>query len=192
VNYEGGQHFTDFSIPPYIQSMYDAQVHPGMYTLYNRMLDSLRRLGSELPMAFVLTGPWQSQFGSWGHIFDDDDAAPWNDRPKFQVLLDQIAQCVKTTSGTKNTDKTSFRELRSFPNPTTGAFRLDISEDWFGQNFQIRISDALGQVWLSQALTNNQFTLGEHWPNGLYSMEILDAGGRKVGVNRVVKIGSFD
>jgi len=192
VNYEGGQHFTDFSIPPYIQSMYDAQVHPGMYTLYNRMLDSLRRLGSELPMAFVLTGPWQSQFGSWGHIFDDDDAAPWNDRPKFQVLLDQIAQCVKTTSGTKNTDKTSFRELRSFPNPTTGAFRLDISEDWFGQNFQIRISDALGQVWLSQALTNNQFTLGEHWPNGLYLMEILDAGGRKVGVNRVVKIGSFD
>jgi hypothetical protein len=47
-------------------------------------------------LAFVLTGPWQSQFGSWGHIFDEDDPAPWADRPKFQVLLDQIAQCTDT------------------------------------------------------------------------------------------------
>ena len=188
VNYEGGQHFTDFTIPPYIQSMYDAQVHPGMYTLYNRMLDSLRRLGSELPMAFVLTGPWQSQYGSWGHIFDDDDAAPWNDRPKFQVLIDQMAQCVKTPSGVRDLNPSAGVNLRVFPNPTRGEFRLAVPEAWLGQGFQLRVSDVLGKVWLSEVLVNDQVMLGETWPNGVYWVEILDALGRKVGASRVVKI----
>lgn len=189
VNYEGGQHFTDFSIPPYIQSMYDAQVHPGMYTLYNRMLDSLRRLGSELPLAFVLTGPWQSQYGSWGHIFDEDDPAPWNDRPKFQVLIDQIAQCVETPTGIKSLDNQSAVEIRMFPNPTTGAFTLEVPEAWQGQNFSIRVSDALGQTNLAQQLSGNQIALGAPWPNGLYQIEILDTAGKRVGVGRVLKMG---
>lgn len=93
INYEGGQHFTDFSVPSYIQAMYDAQVHPGMYDLYQEMLDSLRHLKSELPMAFVLCGPWQSIYGSWGHIFSVDDLPPFADRPKYQVLLDNIDLC---------------------------------------------------------------------------------------------------
>ncbi len=188
VNYEGGQHFTDFTIPPYIQSMYDAQVHPGMYTLYNRMLDSLRRLGSELPMAFVLTGPWQSQYGSWGHIFDEDDAAPWNDRPKFQVLIDQMAQCVETPSGTKDPNPSAGVNLRVFPNPTSDEFRLAVPEAWFGQDFQLRVSDVLGKVWLSGVFVNDQIILGETWPNGVYWVEVLDALGRKLGACRVVKI----
>lgn len=93
INYEGGQHFTDFSVPPYIQAMYDAQVHPGMYDLYNEVLDTMRRMKSEMPYAFIMTGPWQSVYGSWGHLFEEDDPAPWNDRPKFQVLIDQMNQC---------------------------------------------------------------------------------------------------
>ncbi len=93
INYEGGQHFTDFGVPPYIQAMYDAQVHPDMYTLYDRALDSLRRLGSEMPMAFVMVGPHESIYGSWGHLHDTDDPAPWNDRPKHQTLMDHIALC---------------------------------------------------------------------------------------------------
>jgi len=188
VNYEGGQHFTDFSIPPYIQSMYDAQVHPGMYDLYNRMLDSLRRLGSELPLAFVLTGHWQSQYGSWGHIFDEDDQAPWNDRPKFQVLIDQIAQCVENPTGIKPVENQSSVGLRIFPNPTAGAFQLDLPAEWSGQNFSIRVSDALGQTRVLQQVSGNQITLGEYLPNGIYHVEVLDAGGRRVGVNRVLKI----
>lgn len=96
VNYEGGQHFTNFSVPAYIQAMYDAQVHPGMYGLYQEMLDSLRSLKSELPMAFVLSGPWQSIYGSWGHIFSVDDLPPYTDRPKYQVLLDNINLCTSS------------------------------------------------------------------------------------------------
>jgi len=188
ANYEGGQHFTDFSIPPYIQSMYDAQVHPGMYALYDRMLDSLRRLGSELPLAFVLTGPWQSQYGSWGHIFDEDDPAPWNDRPKFQVLIDQIAECVENQTGIKPVENQSIMEIRVFPNPTTGAFQLEIPVEWLGQNFSVRVRDALGQVRFVQPISGNQITLGEGFANGIYLLEILDAGGREVGKNRVVKM----
>ena len=93
INYEGGQHFTNFTVPPYIQAMYDAQVHPDMYALYNEVIDTLRRMKSEMPYAFTMTGPWQSIYGSWGHLFDEDDQAPWSDRPKFQVLLDQMNQC---------------------------------------------------------------------------------------------------
>ena len=188
VNYEGGQHFTDFSIPPYIQSMYDAQVLPGMYDLYDRMLDSLRRLGSELPLAFVMTGPWQSQYGSWGHIFDEDDQAPWNDRPKFQVLIDQIAQCVENPTGIKPVENQSSVGLRIFPNPTTGVFQLELPAEWSGQNFSVRVSDGLGQTRVLQSGSANQFKLGEHWPNGIYQVEILDAGGRKLGSSTVLKI----
>ncbi|MDO8367295.1 MAG: PKD domain-containing protein [Saprospiraceae bacterium] len=189
VNYEGGQHFTDFSIPPYIQSMYDAQVLPGMYDLYDRMLDSLRRLGSELPLAFVLTGPWQSQYGSWGHIFDEDDPAPWTDRPKFQVLIDQMAQCVETPTGIKPIENQSIMEVRIFPNPTTGVFQLEIPAEWSGEIISVRITDALGQTWFVQRLSGNQITLGDVMPNGVYWVEVLDGEGRTLGRNRVVKVG---
>jgi PKD repeat protein len=189
VNYEGGQHFTDFSIPPYIQSMYDAQVLPGMYDLYNRMLDSLRRLGSELPMAFVMTGPWESQYGSWGHIFDEDDPAPWNDRPKFQVLIDQMAQCVENPTGLKPIDSQSAMEIQLFPNPTTGAFQVDIPEAWNGQGLSVRIFDALGRFSTTQQLTGTPILLREHWPTGVYQVEIVDAAGRRLGFGRVAKAG---
>ena len=189
VNYEGGQHFTDFSVPAYIQSMYDAQVHPGMYDLYDRMLDSLRRLGSELPVAFVLTGPWQSQYGSWGHIFDEDDPAPWNDRPKFQVLIDQIAKCEEIPTGIKPVENQLTMAIRIFPNPTTGMFQLELPAEWSGRRFSVQVSDALGQVKFVQQFVGNQIVLGEQLPNGMYQVEVLDMGGRKVGENRLVKVG---
>lgn len=190
VNYEGGQHFTDFSIPPYIQSMYDAQVLPGMYDLYDRMLDSLRRLGSELPLAFVMTGPWQSQYGSWGHIFDDDDQAPWNDRPKFQVLLDQIAQCVEQSSGVHPTEEDpSGIAIRIFPNPTTGTFHLELPDTWAKENVSVRVFDMLGQIRTIQLFSGTRGALGEHWPNGIYQLEILNADGHRLGQSRLVKVG---
>ncbi len=188
VNYEGGQHFTDFSIPPYIQSMYDAQVHPGMYALYQRMLDSLRRLGSEMPMAFVLTGPWKSQYGSWGHIFDEDDPAPWNDRPKFQVLLDEIAKCVDDPSGTRPLSAKPL-QLRAYPNPSTGLFWLIMPEDWKNGQTQIRVYDALGRMRLQQTGADGFFKLPEDVPGGLYYFELRDAGGRVLGAGRVMGVG---
>ncbi|MBN8678984.1 MAG: PKD domain-containing protein [Chitinophagales bacterium] len=184
ANYEGGQHFTNFTVPPYIQAMYDAQVHPGMYELYNRMLDSLRRLGSELPLAFVLTGPWQSQYGSWGHLFSEDDPAPWTDRPKFQVLLDQIARCVEVSG---NQELTPIVEsLTVFPNPSTGAFQLIIPENWQGQSMRLRAYDARG---VQHALMSwNNIPTGEFWPCGLYLLQLEDQQGRVVARGKWVKV----
>ncbi|HAD12297.1 MAG TPA: hypothetical protein DCF33_07640 [Saprospirales bacterium] len=183
VNYEGGQHFTNFTVPPYIQAMYDAQIHPGMYELYNRMLDSLRRLGSELPLAFVLTGPWQSQYGSWGHIFEEDDPAPWTDRPKYQVLLDQIARCVEVSG---NSGLTPVVEaLKVFPNPSSGAFQLHLPETWQRQPLRLRAYDARG---IQQALMLwNNIPAGESWPRGLYLLQLEDMQGKIVARGKWVK-----
>ncbi|MBL7771825.1 MAG: PKD domain-containing protein [Chitinophagaceae bacterium] len=90
INYEGGQHFTNFSIPPFINAMYNAQYAPEMYTLYDRVLDSLNKLGSKLAMAFTLSGPNNSIYGSWGHLLNFEIQPPFTSIPKFQVLLDHV------------------------------------------------------------------------------------------------------
>ncbi|MFM2387520.1 MAG: hypothetical protein RL660_2277 [Bacteroidota bacterium] len=90
VNYEGGQHYTDFTVPPYIQAMYDAQIIPSMYNLYQEVLDSLRILDSKLATSFVLCGPRESIYGSWGHLEDIDAQAPYTNVPKFEVLINNI------------------------------------------------------------------------------------------------------
>lgn len=187
VNYEGGQHFTDFTIPPYIQAMYDAQVHPGMYELYNSMLDSLRRLGSELPLAFVLCGPWQSQYGSWGHIFNEDDPAPWNDRPKFQVLLDQMAQCVESPTGTRPLEKAYDTVWEIFPNPTSGTFTIKIPEEWADRAGEIRVCDLLGKTLFTHLLPAGKIETGASLPRGLYMITLYDTQHNLIGAARLVK-----
>jgi PKD repeat protein len=182
VNYEGGQHFTNFTVPPYIQAMYDAQVHPGMYDLYNRMLDSLRRLGSELPLAFVLTGPWQSQYGSWGHLFSEDDPAPWTDRPKYQVLLDQIARCVEVSGGQELPSVAAT--LQVFPNPSAAAFQLNVPEAW-GHPLRLRAWDARGVQQAFQPWHN--VPAGDSWPAGLYLLQLEDAHGKVLARGKWVK-----
>lgn len=188
VNYEGGQHFTDFTVPPYIQAMYDAQVHPGMYALYNRMLDSLRRLGSELPLAFVLCGPWQSQYGSWGHIFNEDDPAPWNDRPKFQVLLDQMEQCIESPPvGVKMPDTARVAALEVFPNPASDVFTVKFTEKWRSQACELRVSDLLGRVFMTQPFTSETAVSGSSLPPGLYVITLHDAQQQVIGAARLVR-----
>jgi PKD repeat protein len=91
INYEGGQHFTNFTVPPYIQAMYDAQYTTQMYDLYDQVLDTIRTWGSELPFAFSLAGRQESIYGSWGHVSDIDTPQPYlTTAPKYQALLDNF------------------------------------------------------------------------------------------------------
>ncbi len=89
-SYEGGQHYSDFQFHPYQQAMYDAQYLPGMYTLYDNVLDSIRNIGNTLAMAFTLSGRQESVYGSWGHLPDMYMAPPYNTSgtPKYKALLD--------------------------------------------------------------------------------------------------------
>ena len=138
-------------------------------------------------MAFVLTGPWQSQYGSWGHIFDDEDPAPWTDRPKFQVLLDQIAQCVETPpTGIKTPNKASAIALTVFPNPSNGVFHWLVPEPWQGQKLQIQVLDGLGRIQWAQEVSENTVTFGAQLSNGVYWMKVLSEDGVVLGKTGLV------
>ncbi|MCO6460923.1 MAG: PKD domain-containing protein [Saprospiraceae bacterium] len=89
VSYEGGQHYTDFNVPPYINAMYAAQYLPSMYDLYNDVLEDIRNHGNRLAMAFTLSGVQESIYGSWGHLPDIYMQPPYADTaPKYQACLD--------------------------------------------------------------------------------------------------------
>ncbi|MEI6412396.1 MAG: PKD domain-containing protein, partial [Bacteroidota bacterium] len=183
VNYEGGQHFTNFTEPAYLPAMYDAQVHPRMYNLYQEMLDSLRRFGSEMPFAFVLTGPWKSKYGSWGHIFDDDDPAPWTDRPKFQVLLDNICQTINAThtSGNENIQAPVL-----YPNPAQDELIVEMPVQCKNTQNSVIFSDLSGQIVKRTIFEGAKINIPLQLKSGMYLVQIQDKTGQLHWVKKLV------
>lgn len=90
LNYEGGQHATDGTFTPYIQAVWDAQLHPDMYNLYNQVLDSLKRWGSLMSNAYNLARTNETQYGSFGHLTDIDLLPTMTNAPKWMALMDNI------------------------------------------------------------------------------------------------------
>ncbi|MDZ7880491.1 MAG: PKD domain-containing protein [Saprospiraceae bacterium] len=92
AHYEGGQHMTSNpTIEPFKTALYASQIDPQIRTLYQEMMDSLRRYGGTThATAFVLTGVRESRYGSWGHIEDIDQNTNTQAAPKYQVLLDNM------------------------------------------------------------------------------------------------------
>ncbi|MBK8847171.1 MAG: T9SS type A sorting domain-containing protein [Bacteroidetes bacterium] len=198
VNYEGGQHFTDFSVPPYIQAMYDAQIHPGMYTLYSRVIDSVRYWGSNLGMIFSDISPRQSIWGSWGHLEYVDQLPPYNiTAPKMQVVLDEQADCLKC-----NADAFEYNNslITAAPLATGSAYQayicpiLDV--DWYQftatstKNYKVKISQLpanynLEVFNLAGVLVAGSYTTGSsadsvvlNYPSaGVYYARVFGANG---------------
>ena len=94
--YEGGQHMQPYNQGEwaYNQSVWDAQIHPGMYELYsdNFMLHQEPSVNCKLFMAFSYVGARESRWGSWGHL---ESLSQLNSpetlmvtAPKYQALLD--------------------------------------------------------------------------------------------------------
>jgi PKD repeat protein len=183
VNYEGGQHFTNFTEPAYLPAMYDAQVHPRIYDLYQEMLDSLRRFGSEMPFAFVLTGPWQSKYGSWGHLFDDDDPAPWTDRPKFQVLLDNICQ---TVSATHTYGNENIQTPVLYPNPAQDELILEMPVQCRNLQNSVIFSDLSGRIVQRVVFDGPGISIPLKLNAGLYLVQIQDETGLLHWVKKIV------
>lgn len=92
AHYEGGQHMTSNpTIEPFQTALYQSQIDPQIRTLYQEMIDSLRRYGgTEYACAFTLTGVRESRYGSWGHIEDINQNLTTTPAPKYQVLLDNF------------------------------------------------------------------------------------------------------
>lgn len=152
VNYEGGQHFTDFTVPPYLQAMYDAQIHPGMYTLYSRVIDSVRYWGSNLGMIFSDIAPRQSIYGSWGHLEYVDQLPPYNiTAPKMQAVLDQQSDCIRCNSDSYEYNNTlETASPLSFGNAHQAYICPILDVDWYEftavstKNYKIKISQLPG------------------------------------------------
>lgn len=90
--YEGGQHMTSNpTIEPFQEANYQAQIEPGMFTLYREVLDSLARWRTHTATAFVLTGLRKSRYGSWGHLEEIDQDTLVTPAPKYQALLRHIS-----------------------------------------------------------------------------------------------------
>ncbi|MCS7037685.1 MAG: PKD domain-containing protein, partial [Saprospiraceae bacterium] len=178
INYEGGQHFVGnvFGIPyPYQQAMWDAQYSPGIYALYNDMLDTIRAWGSRLFGNFSLASPQESVYGSWGVLNDIDIKPPYlQTAPKYQALLDNL--CTDTTTRTSAPTR-QVSPLLVFPNPTDGVFNVQLVLD-HAEHTRLMVYDALGRlVWESE----RTLTAGEYrWsvalaalPPGLYRVVML-------------------
>lgn len=92
VNYEAGNHMTDFNNSvPYADAIREAQTHPAIYDLYQEVIDSLRVLDTRLCMYFVLAARLGNSVDVFGHLDDIDMPPPYHiTAPKYQVLLDNI------------------------------------------------------------------------------------------------------
>lgn len=83
VAYEAGQHLTTAGQNlPYSEAYGEVQVQPGMYQLYERLLQILRSEGFDAVLAFNYVGR-QDAFGSWGHLRYQDE--PLTAAPKFRA-----------------------------------------------------------------------------------------------------------
>ncbi len=168
VNYEGGQHFVGnvFGIPyPYQQAMWDAQYSPGIYDLYNDMLDTIRAWGSRLFGNFSLASRQESVYGSWGVLDDIDMQPPYlMTAPKYQALLDNVCPDTTISVGAPGMDEEDHWAI--FPNPTDSAFsvRFTLSRT---DHVQLMVFDALGRcLWAAfQGLSEGDYV----WPVGLVS-----------------------
>ncbi len=95
--YEGGQHMQPWQQQEwkYNQAVWDAQVAPGMYDLYQ---DNFRhhtgsQVNCKLFMAYCYLGKRESRYGSWGHLESLEQLKVKDMQrvaPKYQALLDGV------------------------------------------------------------------------------------------------------
>lgn len=198
VNYEGGQHFVGnvFGIPyPYQQAMWDAQYSPGIYHLYNDMLDTIRAWGSRLFGNFSLASSQESIYGSWGVLNHIDVQPPYmQTAPKYQALLDNV--CKDHTSNTAQpalgTD--AEKAWAVFPNPTDG----NLTVAFFTEKplkARLMLYDALGRK-VKETAEQNWSSGSHHWqlpldgvPAGLYRLVLFAGNAEHWHSAQVLKIG---
>ncbi len=166
AHYEGGQHMTSNPvIETFQQALYNSQIDPQIRTLYQEMIDSLRRYGGTThAIAFTLTGPRESRYGSWGHLESSDQNLTTQPAPKYQVLLDNI----RSIQGTCNIDLTALPlELTDFkaqctPNPSIQLIWTTAAEQNI-KNFELEWSydgthwQTIGQVDSKRQATHSSY-----------------------------------
>lgn len=148
--YEGGQHLTPdpFGVEPtYAQALVDVQRDTAMYNLYSEWFDLIRTLqdGDE-PLAlmnFSFVAPRSARYGSWGLLETMDQDTAVVPAPKYKAVLENMAgNCAGLTPVVN--PRQQFTELKLFPNPGPGRFRLSGVDE----PVALRVFNLAGQqVW---------------------------------------------
>lgn len=188
INYEGGQHFTNFTVPPYINAMYAAQYTPEMYALYDEVIDTTRRWGSRLAMHFSLAGRQESIYGSWGSISDIDQPAPWfSTAPKYQALLDNIPDCAPTPSETTGPMLTTGVQITLSPNPVSDQLLIRCEAPGLLRHVEILYADGrVARRHQAGGAPQTSVEMGD-LPAGLYVVRMECGDGQWV-VRKVVRL----
>ncbi|CAN5539305.1 hypothetical protein BH11BAC1_BH11BAC1_11280 [soil metagenome] len=176
IHYEGGQHISAYGngSNPALQAMYDAQIHPNMYTLYDNVLDSMRTWGSELAMAFVLGGD-NSQYGSWGHIRSVDSISSMSYSPKFQALLDNLPYLIPGCNFTGISELLpTDSSISIFPNPFNDNVNILSRGNKLSKIF---IYDIAGRILLQKEFTNSITLNTSSLADGVYIYELRNING---------------
>ena len=151
AHYEGGQHMTSNpTIEPFQTALYQAQIDPQIRTLYQEMIDSLRRYGGTThAVAFVLTGVRESRYGSWGHIEDIDQDLTKQPAPKYQVLLDNF----RAIQGSCGLSLPCLAPITTVSNITYNAARINwtATKGFLGYELRYRIKGTT--TWISPIKT---------------------------------------
>jgi hypothetical protein len=94
IVYEGGQHMQPYNQQDwgYNQAIYDAQIHPEMYSLYQRNFAAHKAVDCKLFMAHSYISQRETRYGSWGHLENlsqlDYPETLKTKAPKYKALLD--------------------------------------------------------------------------------------------------------
>lgn len=175
IMYEGGQHLLrTFGVEEsFQQALYDAQLDDGMYDLYQELLSFCRdTLEVKLFNHYILYGPNESTFGSWGMV---ESVFETPNTPKYNALMS--FKCENDTTETPiDTTETSLREMSNleisvFPNPTTGNVNISFQDNFEGN---ISIISLNGQILFEEKINSNfikidlsKFSKGMYFVNGI-------------------------
>ncbi len=167
VMYEGGQHITPeyFGFEGnYNHALYEAQVHPDMYTFYQDMLDYYKdELDITLFMNYVLASPQESPFGSWG-LLENYFSAP--DSPKWNSVMDwknTNGDCLSTSVQEQEIPEI---DLEIFPNPSSEYIQISNFNEG-----EISIYSSNGKLIIQEEGTINQIDI-KSFPSGKYWIKI--------------------
>lgn len=115
--------------------------------------------------------------GEWQLVVTD------HDRTSGGIFRDWSLDFCADLSGTTSVVAFSDREVRLFPNPSSGPLQLDLKGNWEGESLRVRLLDASGRAMHQWAL---QATEGTHsldqlaLPDGIYFVELHYRGERRI------------
>lgn len=152
--------------PPYSKAIYQSIYDSRLKDLYQRWMDVMfNDFDLELMMCFVLADDNTSHYGSFGHLDNIYQSAPYT--PAYQALIE--SSCLTETDDSPSKNWNSLATI--YPNPSVdGSFHIRSPKTIDG----INLYDTYGRLLKSTVLSNGQehLTMGIE-SKGFFIIEII-------------------